>query len=798
MKKRLLILLAALCCLCLAACGGDSGTTATPATPSNSGSAEVSDSSAGTNEGTTKAPETSDASDAADAPVATPTPGIVYEDIYNYEVAIAGRTYSFPTWVSELTAKGWTAKSDLSETLEADDNDTVYLEKDGTTYRFDVYNFSMDEVPLEECTIIGFETDKYYFANGEFPDVVLPTGIKLGVSTKEEILATYGEPADSYESDTDDYQVFYYEYDRDHYVYLTIEGGLFTSIEMCNETEPAGVSKEVSYAIPDYVANYEAPASYNKAPEACMFKLDNVTYEFPCPVAELLENGFTLTSEYRGLALAAGERSEAKLRYGNVTVECDIANFAKYGTVIENCFVTEIKNDDLGIEILGGIKLGMKEADVEALLKGLEYEKEESIHAAYGMGGNMYTVSDHSTYYYYIGIGSDGLVEAVTVSSSFAKPENGSGEPTGTDYVPVATVVPDDSIFSFRMDKDGDRLTVPMWYAEMEAMGWKFQGDSTEKLHPGEESSVGTWYKDNFYINTVFANYSINTVSLKESQITELWIDKFSAELFKTYNGTIELPGGIQLFKSTKAEVHTAYGTPNRENTVENNGSTYFMYYSNGEGGTIEFKISETPVEYNGNTYHGQIDSVRMTNKVALEGADNSVSKEVPAELSLYKAPTDYKNVYDVVFNMNGRMYQLPCPVSEFVNNGFKIDTANSDEYVPAMNQGIVTFLINNKKLECAVMNLSERATTVENCFVSTVYVSEYEKSVDITVLKNITIGSSEADLLKALDGLEYKLSGSEYRVSDPAQGRDAGYYSFYMSDGKVSQLTLVNRNLPQ
>ena len=791
MKKQVLILLAALCCLCMVACGGDAQTGTKPtAAPSNSGSSNVSDNS-GSNAGTEQIPD-------SDAPVATPTPGIVYEDIYTFEVAIAGRTYSFPTWVSELTAKGWTAKSDLSETLKADDDDTIYLEKDGTTYIFRVYNFSMNEVPLEECVITGFRTDEFYFANGEFPDVVLPTGIKLGVSTKEEILATYGEQTDSYESDTDDYQVLFYEYDRDHYVHLTIEGGLFTGIEMRNDTEPAGISKEVSYAIPDYVANYEPPASYDKAPEATMFKMDDVAYDLPCPVAQLLENGFALTSEYKGLALAAGEQAVAKLRYGNVTLECEVKNFAKYGTVIENCFVTEVKDDDLGIEILGGIKVGMKEADAEALLKGLEYEKEESVHAAYDMGGNIYTLSDYSTYYYYISTDSDGYVRSVTVSSYHAKPENGSGEPTDKEYVPVATVVPDDSIFSFRMEKDGDRITVPMWYSELEAMGWKFQGDSTEKLNPGEESSVGTWYKDNFYINTVFANYSINTVSLKESQITELWIDKFSAELFKPYNGTITLPGGIRLFESTKAEVHAAYGTPNRENTIESNGSTYFMYYSNGEGGTIEFKISETPVEYNGNTYHGQIDSVRMTNKIALEGADNSVSKEAPAELSLYQAPADYKNVYDVVFNMNGRMYQLPCPVSEFVNNGFKIDTANSDEYVPAMNQGIVTFLINNKKMECAVMNLSERATTVENCFVSTIYVAEFDKTVDLTVLKNITFGSSEADLLKALDGLNYKQSGSEYRVENPAQDLEACFYSFYMSDGVVSQITLVNQNLLQ
>lgn len=792
MKKRLLILLAALCCLCMVACGdAETGTNPTAA-PSNSGGSASVDNSGGNSQGTAQTPDTSD------APAATPTPGVVYEDIYNFEVAIAGRTYSFPTWVSELTAKGWTAKSNLSETLRADDSDFVYLEKDGTTYIIDVYNFSMNEIPLEECTVTGFRTDEFYFANGEFPDVVLPTGIKLGVSTKDEILATYGEPTGGYESDTDDYQVLYYEYDRDHYVHLTIEAGLLTGIEMRNETEPEGISKEISYAIPDYVANYQAPASYDKAPEARMIKVDAVPYTLPCPVAELLENGFTLTGEYKGMELASGEWTDAKLRYGNITVECRVANFAKYATVIENCFVAEITDTQLGIEILGGIKTGMKEKDAEALLKGLEYEKEESAHASYDMGGNTYTVADSTKYSYYFSTGADGLVNTVKLYSFHTKPENGTGEPTDQEYVPVASVVPDDSIFSFRMEKDGDRLTVPMWYSELEAMGWEFQGDNTVKLNPGEESSVVSWYKDNFYINAVLSNYSINTASLKDCQITELWIDKFSAELFKPYNGTITLPGGIKLFESTKAEVHAAYGTPNRENTIESQGTTYFMYYSNGENGTIEFKISETPVEYNGNTYHGQIDSVRMTNKVALEGADNSISKEVPTELSLYQAPADYKNVYDIVFNMDGRMYQLPCPVSEFVNNGFKIDTANSDEYVPAMSMGMITFLINNKKMECAVMNLSERATTIENCFVSGIYVTEWDKPVDITVLESITYGSSEADLLKALKGLNYKQSGSEYRVENPEEGLEACYYSFYMSDGVVSQITLDNRNLPK
>ena len=100
------------------------------------------------------------------------------------------------------------------------------------------------------------------------------------------------------------------------------------------------------------------------------------------------------------------------------------------------------------------------------------------------------------------------------------------------------------------MDKDGDRLTVPMWYSELEAMGWKFQGDSTEKLHPGEESSVGTWYKDNFYI-TMGAAASL---SLAFRALTTSAEDEFIAiaPYFPEYKVFVEASGAT--FKVVPAD----------------------------------------------------------------------------------------------------------------------------------------------------------------------------------------------------------------------------------------------------
>ncbi len=608
MKKKWITTVAVLGCLCMVACGGGEGTTETSTkTPVSSETSSSSGETSDTKQEDNKTTETTKEPEATAAPEKK---NLVYE----FEMQLDGTTYKFPMWASELESKGWKCREDLTEELAPEDGETVYWEKDGITYYMDMYNVSANTVALSQCAVTGIRTDKDEYAGGVAPALVLPDDIKMGVATRDDIVAVYGEPTDGYES-SEDYYVMYYDLGRNQYIHLTMISGVFTEVEIRNRVALEGAGNEVSYAIPDMVENYKAPTVagdvYNM-----VVTVDGISYEVPCPVAELMEHDFILLPEYWNLVVPSGSGDKIGFRYGNITIECDVVNFAKYATAVQNCFVTKITAEKYGylqsmnLSVLGGIKLGMAEAEVEALLSGFTYEKEKSAHTDYV--GNVYTISnpDHATQKYFIMMDTDGVVSSISVSK-YEAPSYGTGEATAKNFdINNKPVTPEDSIYAFWMNKDGDEFRLPVEYSEMEKMGWtlKVQEDDPATLNPGEELYSQLWKKDNIILYTVLYNPADVAAPLSECQVVEIMVsENESIELFTEYNGNFMLPGGIKLFASTKDDIIMAYGEPSYyyESDIY-----YHLRYFTGSGRYADLYVSKET---------GKLNKVEMCNKITWE-----------------------------------------------------------------------------------------------------------------------------------------------------------------------------------
>ena len=239
------------------------------------------------------------------------------DDIYSFQVSVDGVVYQFPMWVSEFEALGWTYDGDFSQTLSSNQYTTteVWKRGEGTVYTR-LANLSMNTVSFKESMVAGITFDAFNLRKCDI-EIIMPKGIQFGVSTAEDIIAAYGEP--SYEFDGSAFRKLGYEYDYHQEVFFQIskETGVLSNIEIENMIELEGADNSVSAKVPELISGYKAPQSVGDDLYQYNIELEGNFYTLPCPVSELLANGFTINENNSDSEFAAGNGGWLELRYNN-------------------------------------------------------------------------------------------------------------------------------------------------------------------------------------------------------------------------------------------------------------------------------------------------------------------------------------------------------------------------------------------------------------------------------------------------------------------------------------------------
>lgn len=345
-----------------------------------------------------------------------------------------------------------------------------------------------------------------------------------------------------------------------------------------------------------------------------------------------------------------------------------------------------------------------------------------------------------------------------------------------------------DDLYDFQVSIDGTVYQFPMWYSDFEALGWEFQEDATDTLSSNQYTFGVAWKKDGFRVSTRLANLSMNTVPFSESMVASITLDKFQ---LKDCDWEIILPGGIQWGVSNTDDIIAAYGDPSSDFEGE-------MYYK------MTYKL-DSHSEINLYVYKEEdaLLQIEIENMVELEGADNSVNEDVPDLVKEYKAPKALGNdFYAYTAELEGVVYSLPCPVSVLLENGFTIDTSNSDSVVAAGRNGWVSLRYNNQTLRAMVENYADYATTVENCFVLSMKSSVNGPEFDLVFPGNIKIGDAESAVKKAVNGFNCEVETSDsgftyYEIADPDKGV-LDKYTIVVKDGSVISLEIENSTKPE
>lgn len=346
---------------------------------------------------------------------------------------------------------------------------------------------------------------------------------------------------------------------------------------------------------------------------------------------------------------------------------------------------------------------------------------------------------------------------------------------------------------------DGSVIDFPVAYADLEPvlteMGYAPKDDLSTELEPNQ---YGRFYfdKGDLEISLFVMNFDVNSHPASECIIGGIGLDSFSipADAAK-----VELPGGIVRGISTLDDVRNAYG-PESSNY---DGELYTsLTYS-----TDAYEIMKINVDKE----TGTVSDIEIQDFEIPEGFEQGeASSEVPAAVAAYQKPDALSyDPHALQIRLMDNVYSLPVPVSTLIADGFVINDSETEPTVEGGGSGWVSLMLGGQKLRALAENFEKDATTIENCWVTTIAVGKQDLDVEAEIPGGISVGMSKADLEKKLSELgitaETNVSGdfTYYAYDNEDYGKGFEISVFTGTDGVYPQdavltIKVSNDELPQ
>lgn len=342
-----------------------------------------------------------------------------------------------------------------------------------------------------------------------------------------------------------------------------------------------------------------------------------------------------------------------------------------------------------------------------------------------------------------------------------------------------------EDLYSFQISIDGTVYQFPMKYSDFVASGWVFDGNENSELDSMFRAGTQVFNKGKLQCYATIMNFDINARPFRECYITGIQIDKSQNK-----NGAeILLPKGIQLGKSTREDIRTAYGESTEEYQMEN-GSGYYRYNRDIYQG-VELSFFQDEKEL----YQVSINNIA-------EPADletSEVSEDVPDIVSQYQAPTDLTADFsEFTVKYGDSLYRLPAPVSEFEKNGWQVQEDKSDLQIAGRDFGWVTMMKDNQVIRVIANNYSSEAVTIRNCFVQNIVSDDSRAKIPLVISGGITTGMKEEELLQAISGQDYEKTEDTdfyacYKITPGSSALDSYEVYVHKSDQKVYKISVNN-----
>lgn len=357
-------------------------------------------------------------------------------------------------------------------------------------------------------------------------------------------------------------------------------------------------------------------------------------------------------------------------------------------------------------------------------------------------------------------------ITTISQSTDDDDPEDNMTVSGDSDEIPEYDVELSKDLNSFQLAIWGDTYEIPESYADFTALGWVYNGDDTKEIQPESFSEGESFEKDGNRITVDIANPDTTTKPVSECRIGGIHIDTSTPEGQNIY---VSLPNGVILQQSLMDETENIYGAP--KDRYETDTSVQFTYeYGLYQTITLGFD-AKTGILFS-------LDMQNFTTTADTEALDD-VSDATTPEVEAYTAPeNDSSEINDWTVRFDDVLYHLPVPVNELLSHDWVINAKESDSAVLNGKYGYVTLEKGSQKLYCTVHNYGTEATTVRNCFVTSLYGDLDTTKIPISITNGITLGTSESDFLaKAGDAKSEKTEKEDSNLT---------LYTFYSGDEKL------------
>lgn len=314
-----------------------------------------------------------------------------------------------------------------------------------------------------------------------------------------------------------------------------------------------------------------------------------------------------------------------------------------------------------------------------------------------------------------------------------------------------------ESLFDYRVYISGTIYQLPMYVTDLIGLGWrpsKYE-EIYKEIEPLKTKGF-TFTKSGYEMYITVANYDINQKQAIEcvvaTNIQGICYDEMDKVDIKMLN---DIEWGL-----TKPEdVSRLFGNPDDEYNSDD--------------------LTKKKMTYKENTYNYVVFSFKGEEQLYLSGIEIKNYKEpdgfstsepdrtyIPKVVFMYKKPSSLTdNPEDFIFELDGSLYWLPCPVQEFVDNGWTIIEKESGDIVDGYDFDYVTIEKNGVKLRTPAYNYYKNGTFIQNCFITSFSLQQYDlrkASMSATVLKKVSFNNIEEEIKSYLQSLQFDYYESE------------------------------------
>ncbi|MCR5527579.1 MAG: hypothetical protein K6F39_09445 [Lachnospiraceae bacterium] len=328
-----------------------------------------------------------------------------------------------------------------------------------------------------------------------------------------------------------------------------------------------------------------------------------------------------------------------------------------------------------------------------------------------------------------------------------------------------------DDVESGEFAVDDAIYELPAKVSDFEKHGWELDKENSDEYIDGERYANVILKKGEKYLHLGTENYDDYTISYKDATVTSVGVDK-------SFDTVMYLPAGIDSTMDMD-EVKDALEDNNVDYKDEvDDVTSYFEDY------LIDTK-----------DYHVVIDFVKddkslLSIQVSKDIDDTSDYEGAPeAEVETadtedldidYTRPKKISELTD--FDLDGDLYSIGAPVSEFLDNGWEIDEDSlSDKQVEGNSTGQATLIKDDMSLLLSVENNNSETVDIKDAVLTSIIVRD---AVNSEVWGNIKAGDSTDEVKEALEdaGMEYEESDNYISYSD-----DRVYVCLTLRDDKVT-----------